>query len=106
MRIEERVGWRITQESSSGIPKMDEATTHVKKFTIRRCILLPKGGKICFTANFCDSSNVGLGMNYYVVSEDLDGKPYSELVLQGKSITINVDIYHTPRRISSCSVKH
>ena len=85
---------------------MDEATTHVKKFTVRRCILLPKGGKICFTANFCDSSKMGLGMNYYVVSEDLDGKPYSELVLQGKSITINVDIYHIPRRISSCSVKH
>ena len=53
-----------------------------------------------------DSSNVGLGMNYYVVSEDLDGKPYSELVLQGKSITIKVGIYHTLRRISSCSVKH
>ena len=84
---------------------MDEATTHVKKFTVRHCILLPKGGKIGFTANFCDSSKMGLGMNYYVVSEDLDGKPYSELVLQGKSITINVDIYHTPRRISSCSVK-
>ena len=69
----------------------------LENFTVRRCFLPPQGGKICFIASFCDASNVGLGVNCYVVSEDLDGKRYSELAFCKAKILPLKQKFTTPR---------
>ena len=50
----------------------------LNKILVDRSFLSP-GGKIIFIASFCDASNVGLGVNTYIVSEDKDGKLKSSL---------------------------
>ena len=69
----------------------------LENFAVRRCFLPPQGGKICFIASFCDSSNVGIGVNCYVVSEDLDGKRYSELAFCKAKILPLKQKFTTPR---------
>ena len=54
------------------LPKLD-------KITVNWCFSSPRGGKICYIASFPDSSNIGLGVNTYVISEDKDGIHRSEL---------------------------
>ena len=51
----------------------------LSQIKIKRCVLPPNGGKICYLASFSDASDIAIGVNIYVVSEDDDGNRYSEL---------------------------
>ena len=68
----------------------------LEKITIKRCFL-PTGGKICYLASFSDSSNVGLGVNVYVVSEDPEGRLHSELAFCKAKVLPLKQKYTTPR---------
>ena len=72
------------------LPKLD-------KITVNRCFLPSKEGKICFIASFSDSSNVGLGVNTYIVSEDKDGTRHSELAFCKAKVLPLKQKYTTPR---------
>ena len=72
------------------LPKLD-------KITVNRCFLSSKEGKICFIASFSDSSNVGLGVNTYVISEDEDGTRRSELAFCKAKVIPLKQKYTTPR---------
>ena len=72
------------------LPKLD-------KITVNRCFLPAKGGKICFIASFSDSSNVGLGVNTYIISEDEDGTRQSELAFCKAKVLPLKQKYTTPR---------
>merc|ERR1712001_22800 len=55
------------------------------------------GGKFLFIASFCDASNVGIGVNVYIVTEDNFGKQYSNLALcKAKVLPLKAN-YTTPR---------
>ena len=64
---------------------------------INRCFLPPNGGKICYLACFSDSSNDGLGVNIYVVSEDNQGTRKSELAFCKSKVLPLKSKYTTPR---------
>ena len=67
------------------------------KITVNRC-LMPQRGKVCFIASFSDSSNVGLGVNTYVISEDQDYTCKSELVFCKAKLLPLKKKYTTPRQ--------
>ena len=46
---------------------------------INRCFLPPSGGKNRYLASFSDASDVAIGVNIYVVSEDPKGELHSNL---------------------------
>ena len=69
----------------------------LEKVTIKRCFLSPSGGQICYLASFSDSSNVGLGVNVYVVSTDPEGRLHSELVFCKAKVLPLKQKYTTPR---------
>ena len=66
------------------------------KITVNRC-LMPSRGKICYIASFSDSSNVGLGVNTYVISEDIDGTRKSELAFCKAKVLPLKKKFTTPR---------
>ena len=69
----------------------------LNKITVKRCFLPPNGGKFLFIASFCDASNVGIGVNVYIVTEDNFGKQYSNLALcKAKVLPLKAN-YTTPR---------
>ena len=68
----------------------------LEKVTINRC-LIPSNGKICHLACFSDSSNIGLGVNVYIISEDADGKLHSELAFCKAKVLPLKQKYTTPR---------
>ena len=69
----------------------------LQKINVKRCFLPPEGGRVCFIASFCDASNVGLGINTYIVSEDKHGIRYSQLALcKAKVLPLKAN-YTTPR---------
>ena len=69
----------------------------LEKITIKRCFLPATGGRICYLASFSDSSNVGLGVNVYVVSEDPEGRLHSELAFCKAKVLPLKQKYTTPR---------
>ena len=69
----------------------------LNKITVNRCFLPPDGGKICFIASFSDASNVGLGVNTYIISEDKFGQRKSCLAFcKAKVLPLKAN-YTTPR---------
>ena len=66
------------------------------KITVNRC-LMPSRGKICYIASFSDSSNVGLGVNTYVISEDINGTRKSELAFCKAKVLPLKKKFTTPR---------
>ena len=78
------------QKWTKELPLLDQ-------ITVNRCFLPPKGGKICFIASFSDSSNVGLGVNTYIVSEDHKGNRKSELAFCKAKVLPLKKKYTTPR---------
>ena len=69
----------------------------LERININRCFLPKKGGRICYLASFSDSSNVGLGVNVYVVSEDEEGVRKSELAFCKAKVLPLKQKYTTPR---------
>ena len=68
----------------------------LEKITINRCFL-PPGGKLCFIASFSDSSNVGLGINTYVIAEDAAGNRQSSLAFCKAKVLPLKQKFTTPR---------
>ena len=93
-----KIGWDeelpdpLQQNFQNWIKQLDL----LEKITIKRCFL-PTGGKICYLASFSDSSNVGLGVNVYVVSEDPEGRLHSELAFCKAKVLPLKQKYTTPR---------
>ena len=69
----------------------------LENITINRCFLPQNGGKLCYLASFSDSSNVGLGVNVYVVSEDPEGRLYSTLAFCKAKVLPLKQKFTTPR---------
>ena len=65
--------------------------------TVNRCLLPEEGGQLCYIASFSDASNVGLGVNTYVISESSLGKRKSELVFCKAKVLPLKQKYTTPR---------
>ena len=77
--------------------KWNQELPLLQKINVKRCFLPPDGGRVCFIASFCDASNVGLGINTYIISEDKNGLRYSELALcKAKVLPLKAN-YTTPR---------
>ena len=69
----------------------------LNNMSINRCFLPTSGGKILFIASFSDASNVGLGVNTFIISEDNNGVRNSELAFcKAKVLPLNQK-YTTPR---------
>ena len=69
----------------------------LNRIKVQRCFLPPEGGKLCFIASFLDSSNVGLGINTYVISQDKDGKMISRLIFCKARVLPIKSNFTTPR---------
>ena len=69
----------------------------LNSMSINRCFLPTSGGKILFIASFSDASNVGLGVNTFIISEDNDGLRNSELAFCKAKVLPIKQKYTTPR---------
>ena len=69
----------------------------LKEIKVNRCFLPKNGGKLCYLASFSDSSNIGLGVNTYVISEDPEGIRQSELAFCKAKVLPLKQKYTTPR---------
>ena len=69
----------------------------LNNMSINRCFLPTKGGNILFIASFSDASNVGLGVNTYIVSQDINGHRNSELAFCKAKVLPLKQKYTTPR---------
>ena len=94
-----KLGWdeELPNPLQENFQKWIEEWPLLERITVNRCFLPKNGGKICYLASFSDSSNDGLGVNVYVVSEDAEGVRTSELAFcKAKVLPLNQN-YTTPR---------
>ena len=62
----------------------------LSQIKINRCVLPPTGGKLLYLASFSDASDVAIGVNVYVVSEDPNGGLHSNLAfVKAKVLPLN-----------------
>ena len=93
------IGWDdlLPENLQNDTKKWMKELPLLNQVTVNRCFLPPQGGKILHIASFSDSSNVGLGVNTYVISEDKHGNRRSELAFcKAKVLPLNKN-YTTPR---------
>ena len=88
---------KLPQSLQEEFQKWMNELPELDKVTVNRCFLPSKEGKICFIASFSDSSNVGLGVNTYIISEDKDGTRKSELAFCKAKVLPLKQKYTTPR---------
>ena len=93
-----KVGWdeELPSPLQENFQKWIQEWPLLERITINRCFL-PPNGKICHLACFSDASNVGLGVNVYVVSEDAKGVRKSELAFCKAKVLPLKKQYTTPR---------
>ena len=96
---ETKMGWddKLPPQLQQEFKKWIEELSQLENFTIKRSFLPPEGGKICYIASFCDASNVGLGVNCYVVTEGPNGTRYSELAFCKAKVLPLSQKFTTPR---------
>ena len=93
-----KLGWdeKLPHPLQEGFQKWMTELHKLDQITVNRC-LMPQRGKVCFIASFSDSSNVGLGVNTYVISEDQNGVRKSELVFCKAKVLPLKKNFTTPR---------
>ena len=93
------LGWDdcLPQHLNDQILKWEKELPLLNEISVDRCFLPPEGGKLCFIASFSDSSNVGLGINVYVISEDKEGKRKSCLIFCKARVLPLKSNFTTPR---------
>ena len=96
---ETKIGWdeELPQPLQQEFRKWIEELSQLENITVKRSFLPPGGGKICYIASFCDSSNVGLGVNCYIVTEDHEGIRHSELAFCKAKVLPLKQKFTTPR---------
>ena len=96
---ETKIGWddELPQPLQGDFQRWTEELSQLENFTVKRSLLPPSGGKICYIASFCDSSNVGLGVNCYIITEDHNGIRYSELAFCKAKVLPLKQKFTTPR---------
>ena len=94
-----KIGWdeQLPQPLQENFQKWVKELPLLEHITVNRCFLPSKGGKICYLASFSDSSNVGLGVNTYVIAEDAEGNLKSELAFCKAKVLPLKQKFTTPR---------
>ena len=94
-----KIDWdeKLPHPLQENFQKWIEELHLLEKITVNRCFLPTNGGKICYLASFSDSSNVGLGVNTYVITEDANGIRKSELAFCKSKVLPLKQKYTTPR---------
>ena len=94
-----KVGWdeKLPPPLQENFQKWIKELPLLKEIKVNRCFLPKNGGKLCYLASFSDSSNIGLGVNTYVISEDPEGIRQSELAFCKAKVLPLKQKYTTPR---------
>ena len=93
-----KLNWedKLTSPLQENFQKWISELPQLHNITVNRCFL-PPGGRICFIASFCDSSNIGIGINTYVIAEDTEGKRVSNLAFCKAKVLPLKQKFTTPR---------
>ena len=94
-----KIGWDelLPSPLQENFQRWIEELPLLEKIRVNRCFLPKNGGKLCYIASFSDSSNVGLGVNTYIIAEDAHGVRTSELAFCKAKVLPLKQKYTTPR---------
>ena len=94
-----KIGWDelLPSPLQENFQRWIEELPLLEEIRVNRCFLPKNGGKLCYIASFSDSSNVGLGVNTYIIAEDAHGVRTSELAFCKAKVLPLKQKYTTPR---------